>query len=62
MAVPAAIAEAVRAAGTLAVRVAGQHEASLGFAGVDSAEARGGEGDEQPRMPRDRLRHALATA
>jgi hypothetical protein len=48
------------AAGTLAVRVAGQHQPPLGFAGVDLAEAGGGEGHEQPRMLADRLRNALA--
>jgi hypothetical protein len=60
MAMPAAIPHTVGAAGTLAVRVAGQHQPPLGFAGVDLAEAGGGEGHEQPRMLRDRLGDALA--
>ena len=60
VAVPAAIPEAVRAAGTLAVRVAGQHQPPLRLPRVDPAEAGGGEGHEQPRMPADRLGDALA--
>jgi hypothetical protein len=50
----------MRAAGTLPMRMAGQHQPPLGLAGVDPAEARGGEGHEQPRMLVDRLGHALA--
>ena len=60
MAVPAAIPQAMRAAGTLAVRMAGQHQASLGSAAVDPAEAGRGEGHEQPRMLTDAVRDALA--
>jgi hypothetical protein len=60
VAVPAAIPQAMRAAGTLPVRVAGQHQPPLGLAGVDLAEAGGGEGDEQPRVPADAVRDALA--
>ena len=50
VAVPAASPGAVRAAGTLPVGVAGQHQPPLRLAGVDPAEAGGGEGHEQPRM------------
>jgi hypothetical protein len=60
VAVPAAIPLTMRTASTLAVRVTGQHEATLGLAGVDAAEAGGGEGHEQPRMGGHRLRDALA--
>ena len=60
VAVPAAIPVAVGAADTLAVWVAGQHQAALGLASVDPAEARGGEGHEQPRMLAHRLGDALA--
>jgi hypothetical protein len=60
VAVPAAIPVAVRAAGTLPVGVAGQHEPPLGLAGVDAAEAGGGEGHKQPRMPGHGLGDALA--
>jgi hypothetical protein len=60
MAMPAASPGAVRAAGTLSVRVTRQDEAALSLAGVDPAEARGGEGDEQPRMPSYALGDALA--
>jgi hypothetical protein len=60
MAMPAAIPYTVRAAGTLPVGTAGQHQAALGLAGVDPAEAGGGEGHEQPRMLADRVGHALA--
>ena len=52
VAVPAAIPQAVGAAGTLPVGVTGQHQPPLGLAGVDPAEAGGGEGHEQPRMLR----------
>jgi hypothetical protein len=60
MAMPAAIPGAVRAASALPVGVAGQHQPPLGLAGVDPAEAGGGEGHEQPRMLADRLGDALA--
>ena len=60
VAVPAAIPDAVRAAGTLPVGVAGQHQPPLRLAGVDPAEAGSGEGHEQPRMRRHRLGDALA--
>ena len=49
------------AAGTLPVRVAGQHQPALDLAGVDPAEGWRGEGDEQPRMLADAVRDALAT-
>jgi hypothetical protein len=58
--VPAAITKAMRAAGTLAARVTGQHQPPLRLAGVDAAEGWGGEGDEQPRMDGDRVGDALA--
>ena len=48
------------AAGTLAVRVAGQYQPPLGLAGVDPAEAGGGEGHEQPEMDGHRVGDALA--
>jgi hypothetical protein len=57
---PAAIPRAMRAAGTLPMGMAGQHQTPLGLAGVDPAEARSGEGHEQPRMLVDRLGDALA--
>jgi hypothetical protein len=60
VAMPAAIPRAMPAAGTLPVGVTGQHQAALGLAGVDPAEAGRGEGHEQPRMLVDRLRDALA--
>ena len=60
VAVPAAIPDAVGAAGTLAVGVTGQHQPPLRLARVDAAEAGGGEGHEQPRMLADRLGDALA--
>jgi hypothetical protein len=60
MAVPAAIAEAMRAAGALPMGMAGQHQPPLRLPGVDLAEAGGGEGHEQPRMPADGLGDALA--
>ena len=62
MALPAASPPAMRAALALPVGVAGEHQQPLGLAGVDLAEAGGGEGDEQPRMPGHRLRDALAAA
>jgi len=60
MAVPAAIPQAMWAPVPLTVRVTGQHQAPLGLAGVDPAEAGGGKGHEQPRMHADRLGDALA--
>jgi hypothetical protein len=60
VAVPAAIPQAVGAAGALAVRPAGQHQPPLRPLAVDLAEAGGGEGDEQPRMLPDRLGDAFA--
>jgi hypothetical protein len=62
MAVPAAGPLAVGAAVALAVGVAGQDEAPLGLAGVEAAEAGGGEGHEQPRMGGHRLGDELRTA
>jgi hypothetical protein len=59
MAVPAAHRLAVGAAGALPVRVTGQHQTAMGLAGVDPAEAGGGEGDEQPGMPCHALGDAL---
>ena len=61
MAASAASRQAMRAAGTLPVGVARQHRPPLGLAGVDLAERRGGEGDEQPRMGGHRLGDTLAT-
>jgi hypothetical protein len=60
VAMPAAIPCAMRAASALPVGMAGQHQAALGLAGVDPAEAGRGEGHEQPRMLVDRLGDALA--
>jgi hypothetical protein len=57
---PAAGPGAVGAAGALPMRVTGQHQPALGLAGVDPAEAGGGEGHEQPRMLRDAVGDALA--
>jgi hypothetical protein len=61
VAVPAAIPGAVGAAGAMPVGVAGQHQPPLRLAGVNAAEAGGGEGHEEPRMRGDRLGHALTT-
>src|SRR5687768_9829300 len=61
MAVPAAIPQAMWAPVPLTVRVTGQHQAPLGLAGVDPAEAGRSKGHEQPRMLTDRLGDALAT-
>jgi hypothetical protein len=58
--VPAARSEAVWAAGSLAVGMAGQHQPAFGLPGVDPPEAGGGEGDEQPWMPGHGLGDALA--
>jgi hypothetical protein len=58
---PAACSEAVGAAGSLAVGVAGQHQPASCLPGVDPPKAGGGEGDEQPRMPGHGLGDALAT-
>src|SRR5918993_4715662 len=60
MAVPAAIPVAMRAAGTLPVRVTGQDQPALGLGGVDLAEGWGGVGHEQPRMLADAVGDALA--
>ena len=60
MAMPAAIPAAMRAAGTLPVGVAGQHQPPLGLARVDPAEGRRGEGHEQPRMGGHGVGDALA--
>jgi hypothetical protein len=60
MAMPAASPQTMRAAGTLPVRAAGQHQPPLRLPRVDSAEAGGGEGDEQARMGGHRLGDALA--
>src|SRR5215203_5880113 len=60
MAMPAPIPHAMPTAGMLPERVAGQHQATLRLAGVDSAEGWGGEGHEQPRMGGYRLGDALA--
>jgi hypothetical protein len=58
--VPAAIPRAMRATSALPMGMAGQHQAALGLAAVDPAEAGSGEGHEQPRMLVDRLGDALA--
>jgi hypothetical protein len=60
MAMPAARPQAVGAASTLPVRPTGQHQPALRLAGVDPAEAGGGDGHEQPWMLADRLWDALA--
>jgi hypothetical protein len=61
VAVPAPIPHTMWAAGALPVRVTGQHQPPLRPARVDSAEARGSEGHEQPRMRGHGLGDALAT-
>jgi len=60
VAMPAASPAAMRAAGALAVRMAGQDQPPLCSPVVDAAEARGGEGHEQPRMASHALGDALA--
>jgi hypothetical protein len=61
MLVPAASPYPVRAAGTLPVGLAGQHQPPLRLARVDPAEAGSRKGHEQPRMGRHRVGDALAT-
>src|SRR5215218_2466938 len=50
----------MRAALTLPVGIAGVDQPTLSLAGVDLAEAGGGEGDEQPRMAGHGVGDALA--
>src|SRR5215218_6292912 len=60
VAVPAAGRLTMRAALTLPVGIAGVDQPTLSLAGVDLAEAGGGEGDEQPRMAGHGVGDALA--